>query len=119
MSENYWSNDSINISQALYDKLDEIVQKRFGYTGQGIVDDLVEEIIQDYISRSQVKFLIYKQEFEGNYSYRTGYIVIPSKPEDKENDFVGVFFDLVSKESLLQIAKDGYGISEDEIKFVN
>lgn len=122
MSNDYWVEDSdaIYLSKDLYQKLSDLAAKKNGgYTGQGIIDDLVEEIIQDYVNRNQVRFLIYKQEFEGAYSYSTGYIVMPAKPEDKYDDFVGVYFDLVSKENLLQIAKNGYGISEDEIEFLN
>lgn len=111
MSENYWASDSINISQALYDKLDEIAQKRFGYTGQGIVNDLVEEIIQDYVDNSK-RF----QVTQKGLSY---YEVIALKEKDKEDDFVGKFEGLTSKEALLRVARDGYGISEDEIEFVN
>lgn len=119
MSENYWASDSINISQTLYEKLNEIAQKRFGYTGRGIISDLVEEIIQSYVDKSKVRFLIKKEDRETPYRYEVAYIVTSVKPEDKDNDFVGVFFDLKSKESLLQIAKDAYGISEDEIEFLN
>ena len=41
------------------------------------------------------------------------------KEEDKNNDFVGEFEGLSSKEALLRVAKDGYGISEYEIQFIN
>jgi len=116
MSENYWANDSINISQVLYDKLNEIAQKSFDYTGQGIVDDLVEKIIQDYVDKSKRRFRVWCRDLN-----RRGfnYEISAIKEEDYENDFVGEFEDLLGKEALLRVAKDGYGISEDEIEFVN
>jgi len=116
MSENYWANDSINISQALYDKLDEIAQKRFGYTGQGIVSDLVEEIVQDYVDKSKLRFRVWCRDLN-----RRGfnYEVSAIREEDSLDDFVGEFEDLLDKEALLRVAKDGYGIEANEIEFVN
>lgn len=112
MSESYWASDYISISQALYTKLDEIAQKRFGYTGQGIINDLVEEILQEYVDKNRVRF----QVTQKGLSY---YEVVALKEKDKEDDFVGEFEGLTSREALLRVAKDGYGISEDEIEFVN
>lgn len=41
---------AIHLSEELYCSLIEIAKKRFGYTGRGIVSDLVEEIVQAYLS---------------------------------------------------------------------
>ena len=45
--------------------------------------------------------------------------VINIREEDRDDDFVGRFNDICSRESLLRIASEGYGISEEEIEFVN
>ncbi|MGL5079157.1 MAG: hypothetical protein ACRDBG_25435 [Waterburya sp.] len=47
--------DAIYLSEELYSSLIEIAKKRFGYTGQGIISDLVEEIVQAYVSEKEIK----------------------------------------------------------------
>lgn len=115
VSENYWASDSINISQALYDKLNELAQKRFSYTGQGIIDDLVEEILQNYVNKeNQIRFQV-ETHFDEIFPY---VFITSTKIEDQDNDFLGKM-DLPSKEAVIRVAKDGWGILEDEIEFVN
>ena len=46
------------------------------------------------------------------------YEVINTYDYDRENNFVGTFFDIVTKESILRIANEGYGIEENEIEFI-
>lgn len=119
MSENYWASDSINISQALYDKLDEIAQKRFGYSGQGIVDDLVEEIIQEYIDNQRVTNKKATFQVETHFDEFFPYVIINSLDKsEKDNNFLGKM-DVGSKEAVIRIAKDGWGISENQIQFIN
>lgn len=119
MSENYWTEDSIHISQALYDKLNEIAQKRFGYTGQGIIDDLVEEIIQGYIDNQRVPNPKAKFQVETYFDEFFPYVVVTStNKNEQDKDFLGIM-GVGSKEAVIQIAKDGWGISENQIQFIN
>lgn len=119
MSENYWASNSINISQALYDKLDEIAQKRFGYTGEGIIDDLVEEIIQDYVNSPSIIDSKAIFQVETHFDEFFPYVVISStKKEYQDSDFLGKM-DVGSKDAIIRIARDGWGISEDRIQFIN
>ena len=44
-------------------------------------------------------------------------VVEATKDEDKDNDFLGKI-DLGSQEALLRVARDGWGILPEEIKFL-
>lgn len=119
MSENYGAEDSINISQVLYDKLNAIAQKRFGYTGQGIIDDLVEEIIQDYINSQRVMNPKATFQVETPFDEPFPYVLINSLDRsERDNDFLGKM-DVGSKEAVIRIAEDSWGISKDQIQFIN
>ena len=106
---------SIEISKSLYDRVD-----KFGFVDKVIVSDLTEwvEIMEDEQKlaekNSKVRFKIY---WKPN-ALVPHCEVINNYEEDSEDDFVGTFQDISSKESLLTIASEGYGIEEYEIEFV-
>ena len=106
---------TVEIPKSLYDRVDT-----FGFVDKVIVSELKEwvEIMEDEQrlaeENSEVRFKIY---------WKLNALVphcevINSYEEDRDNDFVGTFQDIVSKESFLTIASEGYGILEDEIEFI-
>ena len=101
----------IEIPKSLYDRVD-----RFGSVDRIIISDLTEwvEIMEDEEKSADKRFKVYLNLSEALPYYK----VINTYSYDRENSFVGAFFDIVTKESLLRIAKEGYGIEENEIEFV-
>jgi len=57
MSEDYYVDDSeaIHLPKELYDRLSKIAKERFGYTGRGIVSDLVEGIVDVWLEEEKIK----------------------------------------------------------------
>jgi len=57
MSEDYYVSDfeTVSLPKELYDKLSKTAQERFGYTGQGIVSDLVEGIVDVWLEEEKIK----------------------------------------------------------------
>ena len=117
--EGYYVNDFeiVSLPKELYDKLSKIAEERFGYTGRGIVSDLVAELVESHVHkeyREKIRFQV-----KTCFNNKPPYLVVTSTwKEEQDNDFLGMM-SLNSKEALLQIAKNGYDISEDEIEFVN
>jgi hypothetical protein len=71
------------------------------------------------IERRKEKGIKVRFQVETHFNEIFPYVVITSNDkEEQDNDFLGKA-DLGSKEALLRVAKDGWGISEDEIEFVN
>lgn len=102
---------SIEIPKSLYDRVE-----RFGSVDRVIITDLTEwvEIMEDEEKLADKRFKVYFN-LSGTLSY---YEVINTYDYDRENDFVGIFFDVVTKESILRIANEDYGIEENEIELI-
>ena len=106
---------SIEISKSLYDRVD-----MFGSVEKVIMNDLTEwvEIMEDEQrlaeENSEVRFRAYLKPD----AILPNCEVVHTHYWDRENDFVGMYRDIVTKESLLTIASEGYGILEDEIEFI-
>lgn len=106
----------IEIPKSLYDRVD-----MFDSVEKVIMNDLTEwvEIMEDEQrlaeKNSKVRFRAYLKPD----AILPNCEVVHTHYRDRENDFVGMFRDIVTKESLLTIASEGYGIKEDEIEFVN
>ena len=109
-----WEYVQVDIPKELYDRI-----SRFSDVEEAILQDMTEwvKIMEDEerlaeIGNSKVRFQVTQKRL----SY---YEIVALKEKDREDDFVGEFEGLTSKEALLRVAKEGYGISEDEIEFVN
>lgn len=109
-----WEYVQVDIPKELYDRI-----ARFSDVEEAILQDMTNwvKIMEDEerlaeIENSKVRF----QVTQKGLSY---YEVVALKEKDKEDDFVGVFEGLTSKEALLRVAENDYGISEEEIEFVN
>lgn len=90
-------------------------KKNGGYTGQRVINDLVKDIIKDYIDKSKVRFKVYVTDLNSvGFHYEVWWV----REEDTLHGFVGEI-NCLDNEALLRIAKDDYGISEEEIEFVN
>jgi hypothetical protein len=102
---------SIQIPKSLYHRID-----KFATVERAIIENMTEwiEIMEDEERLIEKKFKAYFK-FSGIMPYCE---IINIREEDKEDDFVGTFSGISNKDSLLRIAREGYGICEDEIEFV-
>lgn len=105
----------VNIPKELYERVE-----KFGDIEQVILQDITEwvEIMEDeerlYREELQVRF--YVHTYFNNLSPHV--IVEAISKKDRDNDFVGKM-EVISKESLLKIAEEGYGVLPEEIEFVD
>lgn len=105
-----------HIPQQVWDKADKLARER-GWTVEAVLCDSLEKSF-DYSDKEteEKRFKVYCVESDiASFSYTE---VINTREEDKDNDFVGAFSGICSKEVLLIMAREGYGILEDEIEFV-
>ena len=125
MSDCDWGYEDIKLSSKLYNELKVLAEKQLDNGDKGVVEGLVKEILTNYVEEKkeenkkkekyeEIRFYVYTY-FE---MQRVPYCIIEaSRDEDKDNDFLGKI-DLRSKESLLRVARDGWGILPEEIKFL-
>lgn len=105
----------VSIPKELYERVE-----KFGDIEEVILQDLTEwvEIMEDeerlYQKELKVRFYVYT--YFNNFS---PYVLVEAiSRKDRGNDFVGKI-EVASKEALLRIAKNGYGVLPQEIEFVN
>jgi len=57
MSEDYYVSDfeTVSLPKELYDKLSKIAEERFGYTGRGIVSDLIGGLVNVGLEEEKIK----------------------------------------------------------------
>lgn len=121
MSNNPWVEESeiIYLSKELYQKLVHLASKKTGgYTGQGIVTDLVEEIVQDYLDSQKVSNPKAKFQVKTHFDILFPYVEITSEDEnERDNSFLGIM-SVGSKDAVIRVAKKCWGIPEDQLEFV-
>jgi hypothetical protein len=109
-----WEYVQVDIPKELYNRI-----SRFSNVKDAIIQDMTEwvQIMEDEERRVEIE--------TGNVRFQISrkgecyFEVAALKEEDRDNDFTGTFEGICSEEALLRVTKDGYGISEDEIEFVN
>lgn len=105
----------IDIPKELYDRI-----SKFGDIKEVILQDLTEwvEIMEDEerLFREELGVRFYVHTYFNTFSPHV--VVEAISANDKNNDFVGKM-EVISKESLLRVAEEGYGILPEEIEFVD
>lgn len=111
-----WEYVQIDIPKELYDKI-----SRFSDVEEAILQDMSEwvKIMEDEERLAEVESSKIRFQVETHFDEIFPYVIISStKKKDQCNDFVGKM-DLPSKKAVIKVARDGWGISEEEIEFVN